>query len=124
MSFNALLLYFQEDRAIGDGDEEYGLFQEVLYGYPYLKHIIQLWPGDLVDQMEKVNEEVVEKNRLGGRNIQIFLLESKSSGNLLDAFYKNLPMGRKDTSFVVKLQYILVRRHELNYTDMFVENQI
>ena len=52
---------FEEDKGGG--------VQEVLYGYPYLKHIIQLWPGDLVDQMEKVNEEVVEKNRLGGRNI-------------------------------------------------------
>ena len=37
--------------------------REVLDGYPYLKHIIQLWPGDWVKQMAKMNELVGMKNR-------------------------------------------------------------
>ena len=30
--------------------------------YPYLKHLIQLWPGDWVNNMEKMNEAVGENN--------------------------------------------------------------
>ena len=33
-------------------------------------------------------------------------------------------MGRKDTSFGVKYQGMLLRNHKLNYTDMFVVTQI
>ena len=40
---------------------DYSLFEEKegrgkregIYGYPYLKHLIKLWPGDWVRQMEK-----------------------------------------------------------------------
>ena len=41
-----------------------------LYGYHYLKNLIQLWPGDWVKQMEKINEAVGMKNCVtvgGGR---------------------------------------------------------
>ena len=31
------------------------MVREVLDGYPYLKHIIQLWSGGWVNQMEKMN---------------------------------------------------------------------
>ena len=34
--------------------EEGGGEQEGLDGYPYLNHIIQLWPGDWVIHMEKI----------------------------------------------------------------------
>ena len=33
--------------------EEGGVKREVLDGSPYLKHLIQLWPGDWERQMEK-----------------------------------------------------------------------
>ena len=44
-------------------EEEFGGTREVLYVYPYLKHIIQLCPGDWVKHMEKMNEAVFIKNR-------------------------------------------------------------
>ena len=34
-------------------EEKGGGTREVLDGYPYLKYIIQLWPGDWVKHMEK-----------------------------------------------------------------------
>ena len=34
-------------------EEEGGGTRELLYGYPYLKHLIQLWTVDWVNQMEK-----------------------------------------------------------------------
>ena len=34
-------------------EEEGGITREGLYGYPYLKHLIQLRPGDWLKQMEK-----------------------------------------------------------------------
>ena len=39
-------------------EEEGGREQEGLDGYPYLKYLIQLWPGDWVRHMEKLNESV------------------------------------------------------------------
>ena len=44
-------------------EEEGGGTREVLYGYHYLKHIIQLWSGYWVKQMLKMNKTVVIKNR-------------------------------------------------------------
>ena len=42
--------------------------REGLDGYPYLKHLIHLWPGDWVKQMAKKNESVGTKNciKMGG----------------------------------------------------------
>ena len=34
-------------------EEEGGGTRDGLYGYPYLKHLIQLWPGDWVKQVAK-----------------------------------------------------------------------
>ena len=42
--------------------KEGGGKREGLYGYPYLKHLIKLWPGDWEKQMEKMNEAVCMKN--------------------------------------------------------------
>ena len=54
-------------------EEEGGGTREGLDGYPYLRHIIQLWPGDWVKQMAKMNEAVGMKNRVtmggGGKRI-------------------------------------------------------
>ena len=44
-------------------EEEGGGNREVLDGYTYLKHLINLWPGYWVKQMAKMNEAVVIKNR-------------------------------------------------------------
>ena len=43
-------------------EQEGGGDREGLDGYTYLKNIIQLWPGDWVKQMEKMNEAVGMKN--------------------------------------------------------------
>ena len=37
-------------------EEEGGRFREGLKRHPYLNHLIQLWPGDWVNRMEKMNE--------------------------------------------------------------------
>ena len=54
----------------------------------------------------------------------IFLSEGNISGNVLVAFYQQLPIGGKDTSFGVKYQNILVIWHLLNYKEMFVGTPI
>ena len=38
--------------------------REGLYGYPYFTHLIQLWPGDWVNHMTKINEAIDMKNFL------------------------------------------------------------
>ena len=43
-------------------EEEGGGTREGLDGYPYLKHLSQLWPGYCVMQMAKMNETVGMKN--------------------------------------------------------------
>ena len=59
--------------------------------------------------MAKMNILVGEKNCIdnsgegGGWSV---LLEGMSYVNLLSAFYKNLPMGRKEKIFCGKLKYI------------------
>ena len=45
-------------------EEQGGGAREGLYRYPCLKQLIQLWPGDWVNQMEKINEAVGMNNRL------------------------------------------------------------
>ena len=39
-------------------EDEGGGTREGLYGYPYLKHLVQLWPGDWVKHTKKTNEAV------------------------------------------------------------------
>ena len=43
-------------------EEEGGGTREGLDGYPYLNNIIKLWPGDLDNQMSKMNKAVGMKN--------------------------------------------------------------
>ena len=40
-------------------EEEGGGTRKGLYGYPYLKHIIQFWPGNWVKQTEKLMKRLV-----------------------------------------------------------------
>ena len=98
---------------------DYKLFEEdggdgtidLLDGCPYLKHIIQLWKCDWVKQIEKINEAVGMKNNItiveGGKRL-VRPFKGNISGNILVAFYQQLPMGRKDTSFGVRYQKVLV----------------
>ena len=71
-------------------EEQGGGFQEVLDGYLYLKHTIQLWKGDWVKQMEKRIWRFVIRIVLvfmGGRNSQFVFLEGRSYENVLGEFY-------------------------------------
>ena len=43
-------------------EEEGGGTRKGLGRYPYLKHLIQLWPGNWAKQMAKMNEAVGMKN--------------------------------------------------------------
>ena len=72
----------EDYKEIGLRGFDYSLFekkegggkQEGLYGSPYLKHLIKLWPGDWEEQMEKMNEAVCMKNRVtlnGGGKRQV-----------------------------------------------------
>ena len=36
--------------------------QQGLDEYPYLKHLMKLWPGDWIRQIEKMNEAVCMNN--------------------------------------------------------------
>ena len=45
-------------------EDDSGVTREALDGYPYLMHLVQLWTGDWVKQMAKMNESVGMKNRL------------------------------------------------------------
>ena len=40
------------------------MVRDILDGYIYLKHLIQLWPRDWVKHMKKMNEAVGMKNCL------------------------------------------------------------
>ena len=53
--------------------EEGGGVQEGLYGYPYLKHLIQLCPGDWANNMKNMNKSFGMKNCLdiSGRKKQL-----------------------------------------------------
>ena len=43
-------------------EKEGGVKREGLDGFPYLKHLIKLWPGDCVRQMKNMNKAVCMKN--------------------------------------------------------------
>ena len=62
----------EQYKDIGLSGFDYKLFEEDenrgniegLDGYPYFKHIIQLWPGDWVKLTAKINEAVGMKNHV------------------------------------------------------------
>ena len=59
----------------------------------YLKHLIELWPGDWFDQLSKMNEESEEINRhqkATGKRRLVQHFQTTSSVNLLRAFYRQL----------------------------------
>ena len=74
-----------------------------------------------------MNEAVGMKNCVamgGGGKRLVRTLKGNSSGNVLVAFYQQLPMGMKKTRFGVKSQKLLVGWHLLNYEEMFAETPI
>ena len=60
----------EEYKSIGISGFDYKLFEEEegggvregIYGYTYLKHIIELCLGDWFDHLSKINEEINERN--------------------------------------------------------------
>ena len=44
-------------------DEEGGCARKEIYWYPYLKHIIEFWPGDWEEHLLKMNEVVRYHNQ-------------------------------------------------------------
>ena len=61
---------------------------------------------------------------MGEGNGKLKSSKGKSSGNVLVLFYRQLPMGRKDTIFGVKYPNVLVSMTIRHYEDMFVEPTI
>ena len=61
---------------------------------------------------------------MGEGNGQLKLSKGKSSGNVLVVFYRQLPIGRKDTSFGVKHPNVLVSMKIRNYEAMFLKPAI
>ena len=62
-------------------EEQGGGVQKGLYRYPYLRHLIELWPGGWVKKMTKINVAVDKKNCLdkyGVRNGQFIILQGTS----------------------------------------------
>ena len=75
--------------------------------YNYLKHLIQLWPGDWVKQMEKRMNRLAIRIFLiilGEINSSSFILQVSSSGNLLGVFYWKFPIGLEETIFGEQLK--------------------
>ena len=87
------------------GLEEGGGNRKRLDRYPYLKHLIHLWPVDWVRYTEKRTKRFVRSivlHRIGEGNGQFGLSKGKSYGNVLIVIHRQLPMGIKDTGFGFK----------------------
>ena len=66
--------------------------------YPYLKHLIQLWPGDWVKQMEKMNEVVVIRNRFtinGGGKRLVRPFKRQEFWKCIDCIISTVTYGKK-----------------------------
>ena len=79
-------------------EEEDGGNRKGLYGYPYLKHIIQLWPGDLVRHMKKMNEAVCMNNHLtmdGGGKLLVCPLKRQELWKYIRCVLSEVTYGKK-----------------------------
>ena len=77
--------------------------------------------------MEKMNEAVTMKNRVtlnGGGKRQVKKFTRQEFLNVLDVFYRLLPMGRKDATFGVKYPKVLLSMRIRHYEEMFAEPTI
>ena len=79
-------------------EEEVEMTREGLDRYPYLNHIIQLWPGDWVEHMAKINEAVGMKNCLkmygGGKRI-VRPLRRQEFWKCIGCIISEITYGRK-----------------------------
>ena len=56
----------KNDKDTGMKNLEYSLFEDLefgkrrrrLYGFPYLKYLIEIWPGDLEIQYNRMNDDM------------------------------------------------------------------
>ena len=85
---------------------DYKLFEEEegevnrygLYGYPYLKYLIQFWPGDRVEQIAKINEAVGMKNIFimdGGRKRLVFTFKSQEVWKFIGCILSEVTYGKE-----------------------------
>ena len=108
-------------------EEVGGGVREVLDGYPYLKHLLQLWLGYRVKQMAKMNEAVGMKNRLmvsGGKKRLVRPFNSQEFWKCISFILSAVTCGKKGHNFWSELPFFWVRSHQLNYKEMFVGTQI
>ena len=67
--------------------------------YPYLKHLIKLWPGDWVRHMEKMNEAVCMKNRVssnGGGKRQVKKFKRQEFWKCIGCILLAVTYGKKE----------------------------
>ena len=72
--------------------------KEVLYWYHYFNHLIQLWPGDWVKQIAKINEVVGMKNRFtmdGGGKRLVRPFKSKYFWKFIGCILSEVAYGKK-----------------------------
>ena len=108
-------------------EEQGGGTKEVLDGYPCLKYLIQLWPGDWVRQMEKMNEAVCMKNRVtknGGGKRLVSPFKRQQFWKFIGFILLEVTYGKKGHKLWSELPNLLVSMKILNYEDMFVETPI
>ena len=85
----------EQYKAIGLCGFDYKLFEEEEGGgvrqrldvYNYLKHLIQLWPGDWVNQMSKMNEMVGMNNRLMMSRVEKRLVRPFTKARVLKIYW-------------------------------------
>ena len=95
--------------------------------YNYLKHIIQLWLGNWVNHMSKMNGAIGTNNRLynsGKKKQVVHTFRSQELWKCIGCILSEVTYRNKGHKLGGGIQNILVRRHKLNYTEMFVETHI
>ena len=108
-------------------EEEGEVTREGLDGYPYWKHLIQLWSGDWVKQMEKMNEAFGMKNYVtvgGGRKRLVRPFKRQEFWKCIGCILSSVTYGKKGHKLWGEIKKLLVRCKILNYKEMFVETPI
>ena len=78
--------------------EKGGGEREGLYGFPYLKHLIKLWPGDWEKNMERMNKAVTMKNRVtlnGGGKRQVKKFTRQEFWKCIGCILSAITYGKK-----------------------------
>ena len=104
----------EDYKEIGLRGFDYSLFvekkgggkREGLEGYPYLKHLIKLWPGDWEKQMEKMNEAVTMKNRVtlnGGGKRQVKKFTRQEFWKFIGCILSAVTFGKKGRNLWIEV---------------------